>query len=258
MSVRRCVTPRACLPPLLPHSYGPFWICATLVFVSAATGNAVQYMSYQQTAASAANAPVFNYDMAKVSVSAGVFFSYVGLYPLMLWFLLRSWGAPTDLLLMVALYGYSLFIFIPISVRGSCWTAQAPSISSPALPFPRLLMLALASRRDAHAALDPSARPPQILSVIPIDAVRWPINMAGGVISTACLVFNLRALLEPVQDGKKRSMILGFCALSQIGARRRQATACARCAAAGVLRVPPRFPHSLVSSRLCCLQGWRF
>lgn len=97
--------------------YGPFWICATLVFVSAATGNAVQYMSYQQTAASAANAPMFNYDMTKVSVSAAVFFSYVGLYPLMLWFLLRSWGAPTDLMLMVTLYGYSLFIFIPISVR---------------------------------------------------------------------------------------------------------------------------------------------
>lgn len=200
--------PASALPPL--PRYGPFWICATLVFVSAATGNAAQYLSYQQTAAGASNAPVFSYDVAKVSVSACVFFSYVALYPLMLWFFLRSWSVPTDLLLMVTLYGYSLFIFIPISARAPPdshgQTTQRPD------PFPTSAAGFRLKRRRAPL------RPAQILSVIPIDAVRWPINMAGGVISTACLVFNLRALIEPLPDPKRKTMLLGFCAASQLGA----------------------------------------
>ena len=50
-----------------PHAtaatrYGPFWICATLVFVSAATGNAAAYLSYRNAGGQTA---MWNYDVGK-------------------------------------------------------------------------------------------------------------------------------------------------------------------------------------------------
>jgi hypothetical protein len=33
---------------LLPCRYGPFWICTTLIFVTAVTGNYASYMDFRQ------------------------------------------------------------------------------------------------------------------------------------------------------------------------------------------------------------------
>ena len=51
----RCATPSG-------RRYGPFWICATLVFVSAATGNASAYLSYRSAGGQTA---MWNYDVGK-------------------------------------------------------------------------------------------------------------------------------------------------------------------------------------------------
>ena len=53
--------------------------------------------------------------------------------------------------------------------------------------------------------------------MIPIDAVRWPLNLAGGFVSMTCLVFNLRAVMADVADAKKRSILLGAAGVSQLG-----------------------------------------
>lgn len=140
-----------------------------------------------------------------------------------LWFLLRSWGVPMDLLLMVTLYGYSLFIFIPISARSPfrhVTRALNPRVNCPSFHHALDIHASLRLRAPAQGSGGSLNHHlcAQILSVIPVDAVRWPINMAGGLISTACLVFNLRALLEPLQDGKRRTIVLGVCGASQIGA----------------------------------------
>ena len=150
-----------------PDLYGPFWICATLVFVSAATGNASAYMAFRQLEANSGTDHCFGPrrhpgqtkiscpttgtslsfypDITKVgasplqeagrssaplsatsrpamqvSVSAAVFFSYVAFLPLAVWGTLKYWGVPSSLTGIITLYGYSLFIFIPVSVCVYC------------------------------------------------------------------------------------------------------------------------------------------
>jgi len=65
----------ACLLTQPPCSYGPFWIAATLVFLSSATGNLASYYAYRGTGA-------WTYDIQKVTLSALLFYGYITVVPL--------------------------------------------------------------------------------------------------------------------------------------------------------------------------------
>lgn len=93
--------------------YGPFWICSTLVFVTASLGNLAAYLSYK----SKTTGGHWHYDINLMSSAALVFYGYVGLVPLALYFLLRYLGVTSGVFQLWCLYGYSLFVFIPASVR---------------------------------------------------------------------------------------------------------------------------------------------
>nr|SVE80941.1 EOG090X0CJ3 [Daphnia magna]SVE81555.1 EOG090X0CJ3 [Daphnia magna] len=98
-----------------PDLYGPLWICVTLVFCVAIMGNIADYLH------SGGEGQHWRYDFRKVSISASTIFSYALLLPLVLWLLLwwrRKEGDQTPLgfIEIVSLYGYSLAIYIPISV----------------------------------------------------------------------------------------------------------------------------------------------
>nr|CAG4640333.1 EOG090X0CJ3 [Daphnia pulex]SVE85104.1 EOG090X0CJ3 [Daphnia pulex] len=98
-----------------PDLYGPLWICVTLVFCVAIMGNIADYLH------SGGEGQHWRYDFRKVSISASTIFSYALLLPLVLWLLLwwrRKEGdqAPLGFIEIVSLYGYSLAIYIPISV----------------------------------------------------------------------------------------------------------------------------------------------
>lgn len=94
-----------------PDMYGPFWICSTLIFLTAALGNFAAYLSHKTSSGGIA----WHYDITKVTVSAGLFYGYVGIVPLALYFLLKYLGVVSGLVQLWCLYGYSLFIFIPAS-----------------------------------------------------------------------------------------------------------------------------------------------
>nr|SVE73792.1 EOG090X0CJ3 [Daphnia atkinsoni] len=98
-----------------PDLYGPLWICVTLVFCVAIMGNIADYLH------SGGEGQHWRYDFRKVSISASTIFSYALLLPLVLWLILwwrRKEGdqAPLGFIEIVSLYGYSLAIYIPISV----------------------------------------------------------------------------------------------------------------------------------------------
>ncbi|XP_057365263.1 protein YIPF1-like isoform X1 [Daphnia carinata] len=98
-----------------PDLYGPLWICVTLVFCVAIMGNIADYLH------SGGEGQHWRYDFRKVSISASTIFSYALLLPLVLWLLLwwrRKEGDQPSLgfIEIVSLYGYSLAIYIPISV----------------------------------------------------------------------------------------------------------------------------------------------
>ncbi|BFY99908.1 hypothetical protein BsWGS_02948 [Bradybaena similaris] len=100
-----------------PDLYGPFWICTTLVFTTAIAGNLANYFS------SAGKNYNWKYDFHKVTFAATAIFSYWWLIPLILFGILwwRGSQAKFTFLEIICVYGYSLAIYVPISVL---WAIQ--------------------------------------------------------------------------------------------------------------------------------------
>ncbi|CAI7795751.1 unnamed protein product [Closterium sp. NIES-53] len=73
---------------LNPDIYGPFWICTTLVFLSASLGNLASYLSYAASPSSGSEEH-WHYNIDAVSWAAAIFYGYVAVVPLLLFFLLR-------------------------------------------------------------------------------------------------------------------------------------------------------------------------
>lgn len=106
--------------------YGPFWITITLIFTIAISGNIASYLQH-------ANAKYnWKYDFHLVSYAATAIYIYVLLVPVALWGLLKWSSDVNDLeglesgttpgtLELICVYGYSLFIYIPVSIL---WSIQ--------------------------------------------------------------------------------------------------------------------------------------
>lgn len=100
-----------------PDLYGPFWICATLVFAIAISGNFSNFLIHL-------GEKTYHYvpEFQKVSIAATVIYAYAWLVPLALWgFLLWRNSKVMNIvsysfLEIVCVYGYSLFIYIPTAV----------------------------------------------------------------------------------------------------------------------------------------------
>ncbi|XP_038608398.1 protein YIPF1 [Tachyglossus aculeatus] len=100
-----------------PDLYGPFWICATLVFAIAISGNLANFFLHlgKQT---------YHYvpEFRKVSIAATAIYAYAWLVPLALWgFLVWRNSRVVSLvsysfLEIVCVYGYSLFVYIPTAI----------------------------------------------------------------------------------------------------------------------------------------------
>lgn len=104
-----------------PDLYGPFWISVTLVFTIAISGNVANYLQHANTNYH------WKYNFHLVSYAATAICIYVTVVPAALWGLLKWSSDITDLdgledgrtpsaLQLICVYGYSLFIYIPISV----------------------------------------------------------------------------------------------------------------------------------------------
>lgn len=100
-----------------PDLYGPFWICVTLVFSMAISGNLSGFLHMMGD-------PAFHYrpQFHRVTIAAIVIFLYAWLVPIGLWGFL-TWRQGTErqiggysFLETVCVYGYSLFIYIPTSI----------------------------------------------------------------------------------------------------------------------------------------------
>uniref|UniRef100_A0A3Q3K5W3 Protein YIPF n=1 Tax=Monopterus albus TaxID=43700 RepID=A0A3Q3K5W3_MONAL len=97
-----------------PDLYGPFWICTTLVFAIAISGNISNFLVHL-------GKPNYKYtpEFGKVTIAATAIFTYAWLVPLALWgFLLWRNNKIMNLVSysfmeIVCVYGYSLSIYIP-------------------------------------------------------------------------------------------------------------------------------------------------
>ncbi|XP_029474520.1 protein YIPF1 [Rhinatrema bivittatum] len=100
-----------------PDLYGPFWICATLVFTIAISGNLSNFLKHL-------GKENYHYvpEFRKVSIAATAIYAYAWLLPLALWGFLMWRNSKVmnivsySFVEIVCVYGYSLFIYIPTAV----------------------------------------------------------------------------------------------------------------------------------------------
>mmetsp|Transcript_4517 Transcript_4517/g.7586 ORF Transcript_4517/g.7586 Transcript_4517/m.7586 type:complete len:230 (-) Transcript_4517:545-1234(-) len=95
-----------------PDLYGPFWISTTLIFSMAITGNLASFFAFKPTV----DKPKWTYNFNQLTLAGSVVYSYVSVLPLVLWLLLRYYEASKRLVDILCIYGYTLSIFVPISV----------------------------------------------------------------------------------------------------------------------------------------------
>jgi len=101
-----------------PDLYGPLWISITLVFATAICGNIANYVKDMATMSPNITHTDWHYDYTKVGLAASTIFTYVLAVPVCLWFLFwfRGCTANYSLLETICVYGYSLSIYVPISI----------------------------------------------------------------------------------------------------------------------------------------------
>lgn len=94
-----------------PDLYGPLWINVTLIFCIAICGNIANYFSSMDPDS-------WHYDFTKVGLAASTVSSYIIVVPVFLWFLFwfRGCTAMFTLLETICVYGYSMSVYVPISI----------------------------------------------------------------------------------------------------------------------------------------------
>uniref|UniRef100_A0A7E4V9D2 Protein YIPF n=1 Tax=Panagrellus redivivus TaxID=6233 RepID=A0A7E4V9D2_PANRE len=97
----------------LPDMYGPLWICVTLVFSTAICGNLAHYIENHGE-----NGPAYENDFTLVTGATSLVASYVVFVPFFLYWALwyRHAAVQYSYLELLSLYGYSLAVFVPVSV----------------------------------------------------------------------------------------------------------------------------------------------
>jgi len=125
-----------------PDLYGPFWVCVTLIFSVAISGNVASYLHAGLTSSGASESGGvkgyrWHYDFHKVTLAASVVFGYAWLVPAGLYGVIwaKASGASSQgqsqgqslasISELLCVYGYSLSIFIPVSVL---WTIQSSAL----------------------------------------------------------------------------------------------------------------------------------
>lgn len=93
--------------------YGPFWVATTVIFLMAACGNLASYLDYLLHD----DVDDWEYDFSKVSYGAIVIYGYLVLLSLVVWGVSRFvFKAKLRLVEVLCVYGYSFFIYAPLSV----------------------------------------------------------------------------------------------------------------------------------------------
>ncbi|EDV34579.1 uncharacterized protein Dana_GF21391 [Drosophila ananassae] len=164
-----------------PDLYGPFWITVTLIFSIAISGNIASYL--QQ----ANDGYRWHYNFHLVSYAATCIFLYANILPAILWALFKYSLKPVDaaeavetdsasytptLLSLMCIYGYSLAIYIPVSIL---WV-----INISLLQWLLVITAALLSGTVLIAVLTPALRNSQFSLFLIIGILSAHIVLAAG------------------------------------------------------------------------------
>ncbi|KAH8289086.1 hypothetical protein KR054_000026 [Drosophila jambulina] len=184
-----------------PDLYGPFWITVTLIFSIAISGNIASYLHH------ASDGYRWHYNFHLVSYAATCIFLYANILPAVLWALFKYSLKPVDsadavetdsvspcfdcrichpahirvplqasytptLLSLMCIYGYSLAIYIPVSIL---WV-----INISVLQWLLVITAALLSGTVLIAVLTPALRNSQFSLFLIIGILSAHIVLAAG------------------------------------------------------------------------------
>jgi len=88
-----------------PDLYGPFWTYSTIIFMLAAAGNLSRYIQMKS-----GFSPIYGF----VPVAAALIYGFGLGVPIIFTFLLRFYGSNVHYINTICIYGYSMFVFIPV------------------------------------------------------------------------------------------------------------------------------------------------
>ncbi|XP_037726767.1 protein YIPF1 isoform X2 [Drosophila subpulchrella] len=164
-----------------PDLYGPFWITITLIFSIAISGNIASYLHH------ATDSYRWHYNFHLVSYAATCIFLYANILPAVLWALFKYSLKPVDsadaietdsatytpsLLSLMCIYGYSLAIYIPVSIL---WV-----INISLLQWILVITAALLSGTVLIAVLTPALRNSQFSLFLIIGILSAHVVLAAG------------------------------------------------------------------------------
>ncbi|XP_016968243.1 protein YIPF1 [Drosophila biarmipes] len=164
-----------------PDLYGPFWITVTLIFSIAISGNIASYLHH------ASDGYRWHYNFHLVSYAATCIFLYANILPAVLWALFKYSLKPVDsadaietdsatytpsLLSLMCIYGYSLAIYIPVSIL---WV-----INISLLQWILVITAALLSGTVLIAVLTPALRNSQFSLFLIIGILSAHVVLAAG------------------------------------------------------------------------------
>lgn len=93
-------------------AYGPLWIAATFVFITACCSNAAAWIDFTLGHTSA-----YAYDLGRVATALTMTLVFVLGFPGTLWVIGKSVGVQLPLGTLLCLYGYSVLVYLPATVR---------------------------------------------------------------------------------------------------------------------------------------------
>ncbi|AAZ11717.1 hypothetical protein, conserved [Trypanosoma brucei brucei TREU927] len=96
-----------------PDLYGPFWICTTLWMLLGIVSNIMSRIEYGRNPN---HDKKWTYDFTMASIASLVIYLYCFGFSCILWGVMRFKSLPLSLTDTLCLYGYSMFVFIPITI----------------------------------------------------------------------------------------------------------------------------------------------
>lgn len=94
-----------------PDAYGPFWIATSLLFSIAVSSHISRWLSSWMSGLN------WEYNFESVVTSASIVYGFAIAVPLVVYIILGQYGARFKYITALCLYGYSLFVYIPATVR---------------------------------------------------------------------------------------------------------------------------------------------
>ncbi|EAN91229.1 hypothetical protein C3747_41g129 [Trypanosoma cruzi] len=97
-----------------PDLYGPFWICTTLWMALGVVSNVMSRIAFGHQ--SSDDKKKWEYDFTMASIASVVIYSYCFGLGCVVWGVMKYKELPVTLLETLCLYGYSMFLFLPVTI----------------------------------------------------------------------------------------------------------------------------------------------